>query len=165
MALKEGLLAGGAFIAGTAIGIHGGIERFSDWSDAHRQFSQAKSDTDLVINSLKALNPQPQNEAEIPDDLRNRLYIVGHEYKNAQRRIDVLDGETYELSTVQAKTIFNLGEMLIGVAPIFLGFAGVVGAIKDRREKRFSQEAEAKRMQYTLQASYPFQEASGKSGM
>lgn len=162
MAFKEGLLAGGAFVAGTAIAIHGGIERFSDRSDAYGQLSQAESDVEAVIESLEALNPKPQSEAEIPEDLRNRLYNVGNEYRDSQRRIDVLDGETFELSKTQAKAALNLGEMLFGGVPIILGIVGVNRFRDGRKERRFRQEAEAARMQHEFQKSYPAQEASGK---
>lgn len=164
MRAKEAAIGAGAFMAGAAILTHGALERFSDRSAAFDKRDSAYAIIQNAVKQYSPENPPPQKWEDIPPELRTLLEKANSDYWHAQDGLDVLDGETIEFSTRQAKASFNFAEIVLGLGTVaFVGVAGH-GSLGEVREKRRTKKwNEEQRLQRAIEDSFPFQEAAGRS--
>lgn len=148
MRVKEAFLRTGALFAGAAIATHGYSELVSDTSTA---FDKREEALNTIQSAVKTFSPQaslPQNWDEIPDELKPQLMHEDRKYRDAQNDLNVLSGAVMEPSIRQLKTLFNGGEVVLGIGMmVAIGYKADKAIAIGRQRRRDRKFNERLRMQ------------------
>ncbi len=137
MKAKEVILGAGVFVAGAAIGVHGIVERTNDRSAAFDKRDTAQASLQLATRSINSTLTWD----ELPTNKQVELTNTARDFSSAQQELDVLDGEAIVLSQKQLKTVFNGGEILLGLGTVVAVGASAINKFdNNRKRKKYSRK-------------------------
>lgn len=150
MAMKEKMIVGGAFVASYALAFHGISERSDDRGNAYDDMFETRGQFEQIAQNIESQYPLAKTLEEIPSQARKELKTSATEYADATMWVDILDGETFELSGRQAKTAFNFGEILVGgTGTLITGYMGALEISRAGKKIRKGTSSRFRRKQAT----------------